>query len=133
MDLAELKQKLDRSREIEASVQGAKFRLKLPSEHAWRLATEEHSDTAGNVKRQRVSRALVESSLVGWEGVKAEHFMKGGGEDAMPFSPDACAVLLDERQDIADELVMLLVKRLNERRKDVEQARKNSSRASSGT
>lgn len=133
MDLNELKSKLDRSREIETTVLGVKFRLRLPSEHAWRLATEQNTGKAGMVLQVGVSRELLELSLCGWEGLKVEHLLKGGGEDSVPFTPEARTVLLDECQDIADDLVVFLVKRLNARRKELGAARKNSSSASSGS
>lgn len=125
MDFADLKAKLTKARELEVEADGAKFRLLLPSEHAWRVAVEENRGADGKVRQQRVSRALLESALLGWEGVSAGHLLAGGGADEVKFSPEARGILLDERQDIADELTLKLVKRLNERRAELESARKN--------
>jgi hypothetical protein len=133
MDFAELKAKLDRSREFELQIEGVKFRLRLPTDHHWRVITEQNTDASGRVARQAVSRVLLDAAVTGWEGLTAEHLLKGGGADAVAFSADTRAALLDERQDLADELVLELIRRLNQRRKEMGDARKNSSRASSGT
>jgi hypothetical protein len=99
MDFAKFKASLDKSREVEVEVDAAKFRMRLPTEHAWRLAYEQHKGT------QAHARAVVEASLVGWDGVLARHFLVGAGDEPVPFSADAKAALLDERQDIGDELM----------------------------
>jgi hypothetical protein len=133
MDLSDFKAKLDRAREIEAKAVGATFRLRLPSEHAWRVVTEEHRGSNGRVKQEQVSRALLAVSVLGWEGVTEHHLLLNDGDEPIAFSAEALAMLLDERQDIADELFVALMKRLKERAVQVESARKNLSRAPSGT
>lgn len=133
MDLGEFKAKLERSRELEAKVGGATFRLRLPSEHAWRVASEEHRRDDGRVKNEQASRALLQAAVLGWEGVTEGDLLLDGGTEPLPFSAEALGMLLDERQDIADELTLALMKRLSQRRGEVEAARKNLSRASSGT
>lgn len=127
MDFAKFKASLDKSRECEVEVDEAKFRMRLPTEHAWRLAYELHKGT------QAHARAVVEASLVGWSGVRARHFLVGAGDEAVDFSADAKVALLDERQDIGDELMVRLMEKVTERRSQVEAARKNSSREPSGT
>jgi hypothetical protein len=72
-----------------------------------------------------VGRSLVEAALFSWEGLKASHILKGSGEDAVPFSVHSVALLLDERQDIADKMQLALIAALNKRRKDFEGAKKN--------
>lgn len=125
MDFADFKAKIAKSRELEVEVDGAKFRLLVPSEHAWRIAVEENRGPGGKVLQQRVSRHLLEASVVGWGGLLARHLLSGGGEEPVPFTHEARSILLDERQDIADELTLKLMQRLNERRAELETARKN--------
>jgi hypothetical protein len=125
MDLASIKAQIEKSRELDTEYGGVKFLLRLPSEHAWRLITEDHRDANGRVQHARVSRSLVERSVIGWEGLKAEFLLKGSGDEAVPFSPDALALLMDERQDVEDHLVKLLTKKFNKRRIEQEASRKN--------
>lgn len=133
MDLAEFKAKLARSREVEVEIDGAKFLMRLPTEHAWRVAAEEHRGPGGRVKTHQVHRTLVEAALVGWEGVTENHVLLNGSAELVPFDGDTRAILLDERLDIADQLTMKMMGKVKERAAKLETARKNSSRASSGT
>lgn len=132
MDLSEFKAKLERAREMEVKAVGATFRLRLPSEHAWRVAAEEHRGPGGRVKQEQASRALLEASVLGWEGVTEGHLLLDGSTEPVSFSVEALTMLLNERQDIADELSVALMKRVKERAAQVETARKNSLRAPSG-
>lgn len=133
MDLASFKEKLEKSREVEAKVAGATFRLRVPTEHAWRVASEEYRSPNGRVKQQMVARSLLEGAIVGWEGVTEDFFLQNAGTDEVPFNGEMRAALLDERQDVADQLAKLVMAKMNERRTQLEKTRKNSARASSGT
>lgn len=133
MDFSDFKARLARAREFEVEAGGIKFRLRMPPEHAWRLALEDSKGPEGRFRQQRVSRSLLEQALIGWEGLLAKHLLPGEGDEVVPFSAEAVPVLLDERPDIADQLVLSLTKRMNERRAELEAARKNSRSASSGT
>jgi hypothetical protein len=132
MDLSEFKDKLAKAREFEVKSGGATFRMRLPSEHAWRVAVEEHRRETGRVKNEQASRALLQGAMLGWDGVTEKHLLLEGGDEPLPFSAEALLMVLDERQDIADELSVALMNRLKERSAQVEAARKNSLRASSG-
>lgn len=125
MDLATIKAQIEKSREFEESYAGAKFRLRLPSEHYWRLITEDHMDSEGRVQNARAARKLLEAALIGWEGLTAEHLLKGAGEQAVPYSSEAISLLLDERGDVVDHLAKLLVRKLGARRAQQEASRKN--------
>ena len=125
MDLGSIKAQIEKSREIDTEYGGVKFLLRLPSEHAWRLITEDHLDPKGRVQHARVSRGLVDVSLIGWEGLKAEFLVSGAGDTPVPFSADAVALLLDERVDVLDHLTMFLTKQYQKRRAKQEASRKN--------
>jgi hypothetical protein len=125
MDLATFKAQVEKSREFTAEIAGVKFLLRLPSEHAWRLVTEEHREEGGRVRTALVQRKLLETTVIGWDGLKADHLLKGSGEDALPFSRDSLVLFLDQRQDMADDLATLIARRLGERRAQQEDARKN--------
>ena len=125
MDFAAFKVALEASRSFEASVDGAKFQLRMPTEHAWRVAYERHRDQDGKLMLSSAMLELLSASVVGWDGVTSRFFMPGGTEEALPFSVEARALLLENRQDIADELCIELTKRKMARNKEREEARKN--------
>lgn len=125
MDIASIKAQIEKAREFDASYSGVKFLLRLPSEHVWRLITEDHLDDHGRVQNARAGRRLLEASLIGWENLKAEQLLKGAGDASVPYSSEAIALLLDERGDIVDHLNRLLVRKLGERRAQQEASRKN--------
>jgi hypothetical protein len=125
MEFASLKVQLEAARRIEATIDGALFDLRLPSDHAWRVAVESNRDAAGRVLETRAMRALLDAALVGWQKVTAKHFAADQPEEAVAFSPAARSELLDVRQDIADELVYALAEKRRERRAKMEEGRKN--------
>jgi len=125
MDFQSLKSQIEQSRRFELEVQGATFSLRLPSEHAWRLAVESNRDANGRPMEARALRALLDGAVSGWRGVTARHFLSEAPEDAVEFSAQARAELLDCRQDIADELGDALVGRRRAEREKREQSRKN--------
>lgn len=125
MDAAAFKAQLDAARGFTAEAGGASFRLRLPTEHAWRLALEQHRDDRGRLLEARAFRAVLDAALVGWEGVTGRTVSPAAPADPLPFSPDARALLLDHRQDIADELAVALGLELSRRRAAREDAEKN--------
>lgn len=125
MDLAAIKSQIEKAREFDAEYGGVKFKLRLPSEHAWRMITEDHLDEKGRVQNARAARSLLEVALIGWDGLKAEHLLKGAGEVAVPYSSEAISLLLDERGDVVDHFAKLLVVKLGQRRAQQEASRKN--------
>jgi hypothetical protein len=131
MDLATLKAQIEKSREFDTEYGGVKFLLRLPTEQTWRTLTEDHYDDRGRVQQARVARALAEAGLIGWEGLKAEHILKGAGDHEVPYSSEGISLLLDERQDIADHIAKLLTKKYRQRISEQEASRKNSESASS--
>jgi hypothetical protein len=133
MDFVSLKTQIEKSRELEVKSGGVTFRMRLPTEYRWRQVTEKHTDENGVVRKSSVGRELTEAALLAWEGLKAEHILAGAGEEAVPFSVDAVLLLLDERQDMADDLAMAMIRALNKRRTEAENTRKNLLRVSSST
>lgn len=133
MNFAELKVQIEAGRRFEVEADGAKFTLRLPSDHAWRIAFESNRDAGGRVMESKAMRALLDSSVAGWTGVNAGHFVLDAGAEPIEFSPQARAELLDARQDIADTLGAAIAVRRRERADRLEEARKNSGGASSTT
>lgn len=125
MDIGAFKAQLDAARGFEHTAAGASFRLQLPSDHAWRLALESHRDAHGRLLEARALRAVLDAALVGWGGVTAATILPGAGADPIAFSAEARALLLDHRQDIADELAIALGLRIAERRAAREAVTKN--------
>jgi len=125
MDFAAFKAQLEATRSFEAEVAGARFRLRLPSQHAWRRELEQHRDEHGRLLEARAFRAVLDAALVGWAGVTAALIDPAAASDAVPFSADARTLLLDCRQDIADALIVALGNRLADARQAREAAAKN--------
>lgn len=123
MGVADFRARLEAARAFEHVVGGVAFRLRLPTEHAWRLALESHRDAHGRLLEAKALRAVLDEAVVGWQG--ATEALLGEGETALEFSAEARTLLLDHRQDLADELAVALGVRLAERRAAREATRKN--------
>lgn len=134
MDVAAFKAQLEAARRIETDeIDGARFLLQVPTAYAFQLAMESHRDAAGRSLEARAFRQLLDDALVGWTGLLARHVDASGGDVALPFSPEARALLLDNRPDIASRLAIKLGVAMAERRAKREQAAKNSPPASTGS
>jgi len=125
MDFSSFKAQLDAARSFEVEVDGARFKLMLPTDYACRVAVEAHRNAAGEVVGAKSSREILDAAVVGWDGVKTSHFSPEMDGEAMPFSIPARTVLLDVRVDIADRLTIAIAERLDQRRARMEAARKN--------
>lgn len=126
MDIAAFSRQLDESRRFDCVSQtGATFRLQLPTKFAWRVAVDRHRDGDGRAIDALVHRALLEIALVGWSGVKQSLIDDAGGDEAVPFSPEARALLLEHNTEVMDELAIALGGRLIEQRNKREAAAKN--------
>ena len=132
MDFAELKRQIEASRQTEAKLGAATFKLRLPEEHVWCVANETHRDAHGHTMESRASREVLDAALIGWEGVTLQDLLQDAPAEPLPFSPAAKTELLNSRQDVADLLAMTLGLKIIERRETREAARKNSSSGSSG-
>lgn len=124
MDFATLKAQLEQARQIEAAIEGATFQLRLPSDHAWTVAMQLHMDGDGHVQEARACREVLDSALTGWRDVTVAHF-RMEGDAPVEFSPAARGELLNERQDIADQLIVAIAKARGTRKQRFEAARKN--------
>ena len=125
MDIAAFKAQIDAARGFECTAGGITFRLRLPTQHAWRLAIEQNVTADGVVLRARAMRAVLDAALVGWDGVTPATIMSGADAAPLPFSAEARALLLEHRQDIADELSTQVGIELLRRRDSLEETRKN--------
>jgi len=125
MDFSSLKALLDAARSFEVEVDGARFKLMLPTDYACRVAIENHRNAAGDVVGSKSAREILDAAVVGWDGVKTSHFSPEMDGEAMPFSVPARTVLLDVRVDIADQLTNEIAERIEQRRARMEAARKN--------
>jgi len=125
MDIASFKAKLDGARAFECAAGGFTFRLRMPTPHAWRLAIERHVREGGMLEHARAMRSVLDVALVGWEGVTWSAVMPDAPADPLPFSAEARALLLDERQDLADALATAIGIELHRRREALEAVRKN--------
>jgi len=125
MDFVTFKAQIEAAHQAEAQAAGATFKLRLPSEHTWRVMIEGHRDSEGRVLEALAFRSVLNSAVIGWEGVKTTHILPEAPDEALPFTPAARSELLDARQDIADEITIALALKMRERREKREAARKN--------
>ena len=125
MDFAAFKVALEASRSFEASVNGAKFQMRMPTEHAWRMAHETHRGVNGDLLLSAAMREILNAAVVGWEGVTGKDFLADGTQEPLPFTPAARSILLDNRQDIADLLSIEVTRRVLARQKERDEAAKN--------
>lgn len=133
MDFQSLKAQIEQGRRFEVPADGATFILRLPSDHAWRVAVEAHTDEKGRVQVGKAMAAILGEVLIGWRGVTARHILPDAPEEPVDFSAAARTELIEWRTDIAEELGAAVVARRTERRARMDAARKNLPSASSGT
>lgn len=113
-----------RQRTVEAA--GATFTVTLPTDHAWRTTIEAHRNSEGVLQEARAFRAILDAAISGWSGVTTRHLLADAETaEPVPFTPALRSVLLDHRQDIADEIVVGLAAQMRARRVQREDAAKN--------
>lgn len=116
---------LEASRQFVAEAAGATFTLRLPTDHVWRVTLESHRDAHGHLMEAQAFRGILIVSVVGWSGVTADMILPLAEKSPIPHSAEALRLLFDNRQDIADELMVQVAAKLRERRVALEAARKN--------
>jgi hypothetical protein len=131
MDIQTLKAKLDIERSLEVTLEGATFKLKMPSDHIWRMSYERNT-VGRNTIYVAAGREVLNMAIVGWSGLTAGHFRVEPASDAVEFSPDFRSEFLDCRTDLADQLLDRLSDHRAERAKILESERKNLLSAPSG-
>ena len=125
MDLATLKQQIAAARAFDVTLGAMVFTLNLPNDHDWRAGLEAHRDAAGRLLEAQAFRAMLTHALTGWRGVVMSDVLTEADDSPLPFNDDTRALLLDHRQDIADELTIALALKRRERIDAREAARKN--------
>lgn len=126
MEFTAFKAQIEAAHQTEVAIGVAKFRLRIPSEHAWRLALEANRDQDGRLLEAKAYRRLLDLAVVGWDGVKTTDILAEASEETLAFSPAARDALLDVRQDIADRLMIEMAQKRRDRLDRAEAARKNS-------
>ncbi len=126
MDFATLKAQLDAARMFEVQLDGATFKLKLPTAHAWRVIFQKAINTDGKVIHALACHGLCEASVIGWAGVTVGHFRSEPATEPLEFSPDARRELLESRPDLADEMFTAISERFVASESKLEAERKNS-------
>jgi hypothetical protein len=124
MEFAELKAQIDAARTVEVTADGIAFDLRLPHDHALRVALEA-TEINGVVQQAAAFRGVLERGIFGWRGATARHILHTAPAEPIAFSPDALAELLNARQDIADELTVKVVQLRKARLEKLETEEKN--------
>jgi hypothetical protein len=125
MNLQDLTARLEAARIVEVSVQGATFNVRLPTDYQLRSTMEHHRGADGRLLSAAAWRAVLEGAVRGWTGIDTRMAFGVEPAEAVAFSPDSLALLLEHRQDIADGLAEEMSKALADRRTAREAARKN--------
>lgn len=128
MDVDQLKARVAAARRFDHTVDGVRFSLELPTEHALRVHTARARAGAAldtGTLMVLVSRAMLIEALRGWDGVTAAHFLSEAEPEAVAFDASLVADLVDAQPMWAAQLVNALYERLGERRSRIEAAQKN--------
>lgn len=129
MDVEKLKARVAAARRFDHTIDGVRFTLETPTEHALRVHTARAR--AGNALDTGtlmvlVSRAMLIEAVCGWDGVTTAHFLPEAEPEAVAFEASLVADLVDAQPLWAAELVTALYERLGQRRSRIEAAQKNS-------
>jgi hypothetical protein len=124
---------IEAARKITVELEGATFEVLLPSDHAVRRVYESNLDAHHWPMETAISRALLDQAVVGWSRLTSRHIHPNGSEEPVLFGAEARALLLDARQDLADELTIALHKARKARREAADVAKKKPAKGSSGT
>lgn len=134
MDVATLARLAAQAREFEVAVGAARFVLRTPTKFEQQLAFARGAGLDGKLSAAGFlagTQALLPASLVRWAGVTAATLapavvQPGDADDqVVEFSPEAVALLLAERGDIAEQLRTALFDRITEQRTAAEALEKN--------
>lgn len=126
MNVTDLAVQLEAARQMEVAAGGVTFKVRLPSDHALKVAYQGSRDARGVPVEATAMRQVLDGAVVGWEGLKASHLLESAGDEPVPFSAQARFLLLETREDLADELTIAISVRMRARRDELEAARKNS-------
>lgn len=129
IDLADIRRDQVAAREFAHTVGAVAYTLRTPTAFEVDCAAGD----AGGLSRAggmvRAQRAIIEQSIVGWQGLTVAMLLPAGhkraSDEAVPWSADAVPLLLDAQPDLVDELWPLVSARLVKRGQDIEAARKN--------
>src|SRR5262245_5882871 len=125
MDINELKAKIKSARYKEVDINGSTFCVSIPHDHAWRCEIERHVEADSRFLRAVAYRGILNMALTGWRNVKTTDVQPELPEEPLEFSPEARELLLDYRQDIADEITRVIGEYLVEQRERHEHQVKN--------
>lgn len=131
--LEEFRLKIEAARRFTHEAHGATWTLRLPVEQSWRRTVDQNRDAFNNVMPLLAARALVDLSLVDWQGVTQKHLDDTADPTPIPFNEANRALLLDWRADIADTLSTALAEKRRQWKLQFEEDSKNSPPASNGT
>jgi len=101
----EFRAALNVARQSQTVIDGVTFTVQLPLPHEWRKSIEQHRDEHHSVKQAEAFRALLDRALVGWSGLTTKHLLPTVEKaESVDYGDEFKQILLDVRQDIADEL-----------------------------
>jgi len=129
MDLAELKKRFDKSREVTEEIGSRSFTLRLPTRAVALLVVE--SDASSG----RAVYQLLIDAVVGWKGVTVGDIAPDDPEahEPLPCTAESIPLFLDSQIEVLGALSARFLDALRRRNEIFEAARKNSPSASSGS
>lgn len=130
MDLAELQAKDRAARVAELAIDGRRFTFLLPKQAQIEdTLARAGADADEALPLARFNRLLLLDSLTGWDGVTLADLVDGCGSEPAPFTRGHAELLVDDGGTLGAELRLRFANLVAERRKRIEDARKNSASA----
>jgi hypothetical protein len=126
MNLDDLAARIEAGRTIAVAIGDIEVSLRLPTDHQMEVATAGmRADYSGQELIARVTRTMVEQAVTAWKGVSVDTLLGDGDADPLPCEARTVPWLLDQRPDVAAELVRAFYEGLAARRARREDAAKN--------
>lgn len=124
MELEEIRRQSVAAREFEWTCGHASFWLRVPTRYEIAIAARraEGEDVAHLLV---LERALLEKSIVRWNGVKLRDILPDGDESAVEFDASLVPLLLDAQGDWWRDLAVALFDRMAQRKEAQDTAAKN--------
>lgn len=138
MDLATLTDRIRTGRRLPLQAPAlphVTFSAALPTRHAWRLELMQQMSPGVSVAAASVAaeRAMLARALVGWTDLRLRDIdpaLAPDDDSPLDHSPEAVALLLDERPDVAAQLAEHITNAMRARDDRFQAAEKNSGSAS---
>jgi len=125
MDAAELKLRIEASREFTFEKDEIGLKLRIPTEMQMRQAMRQVHSKGEPLDMGRLQPVVMNQAIVGWTGVRMCHLADDLPTDPMAFAPELVEYVFDKWPELYDDGFRELVKRYDERKSKKEAEIKN--------